>query len=150
MNVSSILKRKGTHVESVRPDHSLAAAAKRLAEHRIGSVAVVDGEGDLVGVFSEAHLARAVAERGADALASPVSAWLDAPVPSCEPSDSLRSVMEKMTSQRVRHLAVRADEAIVGIVSLGDVVKAQLADLELEVGVLRDLRVIQGSAATAG
>ncbi len=138
MNVSSILRRKGTHVETAKPDATVGAAAQRLTKQGIGSLVILDESGSLLGVFTERDLVRALAEHGQSAWDVPVREVLTERPATCKVEDSLRGVMSLMTRRRARHLPVIAGEALVGIVSIGDVVKGQLEDLELEVGVLRD------------
>ena len=138
MNVSSILKRKGTHVETARPQTSVAEAAQRLVAKGIGSLVILDSEGNLLGVLTERDLVRALSEHGRSTSSVLLEELLGKRTATCKPEDSLRDVMSVMTRRRSRHLPVIAGEALVGIVSIGDVVKGQLQDLEFEVGVLRD------------
>lgn len=138
MNVSSILKRKGTHVETAKPHTTVGAAAQRLTKQGIGSLVILDESGSLLGVLTERDLVRALAEHDESAWNVPIEEVLTECPATCKAEDSLRDVMSLMTRQRARHLPVIAGEALVGIVSIGDVVKGQLEDLELEVGVLRD------------
>lgn len=138
MNVSSILRRKGTHVETARSQTSVGEAAQRLVTKGIGSLVILDKEGNLLGVLTERDLVRALSEHGPATSKVQVKEVLRKPPATCKPEDSLRDVMSVMTRRRSRHLPVIAGEALVGIVSIGDVVKGQLEDLELEVGVLRD------------
>jgi len=138
MNVSSILRRKGTQVETARPQTTAVQAANRLSSKGIGSLVIVDDDGHLVGILSERDLVCALSEHGASASNVPISHLVRERPVTCKPEDSLRQVMAVMTRSRARHLPVIAGEALVGIVSIGDVVKGQLEDLELEVGVLRD------------
>lgn len=138
MNVSSILRRKGTHVETARGGICLAEAARRLCERGVGSLVITDEEGEPLGVLSERDLVRAFAGHGAEALELPAQAALGGPAVTCAPQDSIRKVMSLMTTRRARHVVVLADGALVGLVSIGDVVKNRLGELELEVDVLRD------------
>lgn len=138
MKVSSILRRKGTDVETAGPDTTVADAARRLCEKGIGSLVILDQAHNVVGVLSERDLVRAFSEQGASALNLPIRALLTGPPAICRPDDSLEQVMSSMTARRTRHIPVVAGDALVGIVSIGDVVKSQLDDLKLEVGVLRD------------
>ena len=138
MNVSSILRRKGTHVETAKPETTVGEAAWRLTTNGIGSLVVLDEAGNLLGVVSERDLVRALSEHGLASWSAPITELLADRPATCNPEDSLRDVMSIMTRRRARHLPVLAGEALVGIVSIGDVVKGQLEDLELEVGVLRD------------
>lgn len=138
MKVSSILRRKGTHVETTTPDTTVADAARLLCEKGIGSLVILDPARNVAGVLTERDLVRAFSEQGASALNLPIRALLTGPPAICRPDDSLEQVMASMTARRTRHLPVVAGDALVGIVSIGDVVKSQLDDLKLEVGVLRD------------
>ena len=138
MNVSSILRRKGTHVETARPQTTIGEAARLLTAKRIGSLVILDEAGNLLGVLSERDLVRALSEHGWASWSVPVEEVLCEGPATCKPEDSLRDVMSVMTQRRARHLPVIAGEALVGIVSIGDIVKGQLEELELEVGVLRD------------
>lgn len=138
MNVSSILRRKGTQVETATPHTTVENAAQRLASLEIGSLVIIGNDGGLVGVLSERDLVSALAEHGPSSSSLPVGALLMERPATCKPEDSLREVMSVMTRRRARHLPVVAGEAVVGIISIGDIVKMQLEDLELEVGVLRD------------
>ncbi len=138
MNVSSILRRKGTHVETARAQTTASQAARRLTAEGVGSLVIVDDQGHLLGVLSERDLVRALSEHGPSASDVSVGGLVRERPATCKPEDSLRQVMAIMTRSRARHLPVIAGEALVGIVSIGDVVKGQLEDLELELGVLRD------------
>jgi CBS domain-containing protein len=138
MKVSSILRQKGTHVETAFPEMTLAEAAGRLCKKGVGSLVVLDRAGGLLGVLSERDVVRALTEHGARAPALPVARAVFGSPPTCQPEDSVAFVMTEMTARRARHLPVVADDRLVGIVSIGDLVKSQLDDLKLEVGVLRD------------
>jgi CBS domain-containing protein len=138
MNVSSILRRKGTHVETAGTQTTAGQAARRLTDKGVGSLVLVDEQGRPLGVLSERDLVRALSEHGPSASHVSVGELVRGRPATCKPEDSLRQVMAVMTRSRTRHLPVIAGEALVGIVSVGDVVKGQLEDLELEVGVLRD------------
>ena len=138
MNVSSILRRKGTHVETAAAETTLGDAARRLSTSGIGSLVILDASGDVVGVLAERDLVRAFAEHGAAALDLPARAALPGPPATCKPDESVEKVMSLMTARRTRHVPVVASDALVGIVSIGDLVKSRLEDLRLEVGVLRD------------
>lgn len=138
MEVSTILRRKGTTVETIAHDFVLREAVRRLASERIGALVVLDAEKRVLGVLSEGDVVRAVADHGAAAFAEPVRAALTRPLVTCVPEDSIERAMSLMTRERTRHLPVLAGDALVGIVSLGDLVKHRLEALKLEVGVLRD------------
>lgn len=138
MKVSSILRQKGTHVETASAETTIADAASLLCQKGVGSLVILDRSRNLRGVLSERDVVRALAEHGPLARELPVARALSGPPATCQPGDSLERVMAEMTSRRTRHLPVVAEGALVGIVSIGDVVKSQLDDLTLEVGVLRD------------
>ncbi len=138
MRVSSILRRKGTEVETAPADISLREAALRLCAKGIGALVIVDGEKRVMGVLAEGDLVRAFARLDTAAFDQPVRAVLARPLVTCAPDESIERAMSAMTLHRTRHLPVIAGDALVGIVSLGDLVKSRLDDLKLEVGVLRD------------
>lgn len=132
MKISSILSTKGNFVATVSPDASVSELLALLAEHRIGAVVVADSEGSVAGIVSERDVARACHARGGAALEQPVSEIMTAVVVTCAPGASTEELMGLMTEQRVRHIPVVEDDEMVGIVSIGDVVKARLAELETE------------------
>lgn len=138
MDVSSILKRKGTNVETIDARSCLEEAARRLTTAGIGSLVVLDEENSLLGVLSEREIVRALARNGRSVGSIACGAAVDEAPATCGPEDTLREVMILMTRKRTRHIPVLVGRTIVGIVSIGDIVKGQLDDLELEVGVLRD------------
>ncbi|MEH6950836.1 CBS domain-containing protein [Nitrobacter sp. NHB1] len=137
MTVCAILSAKGHQVVSVEPDVKLAAAVKLLSERRIGSVLVMSGT-RIDGILSERDVVRALDERGAGALDEPVSAAMTRKVVSCRLSDTVSHLMEIMTSERFRHLPVVEDDRLVGLVSIGDVVKLRVQEYEAEQEALRD------------
>ncbi|MGI9590697.1 MAG: CBS domain-containing protein [Myxococcota bacterium] len=139
MNVSSILHRKGTQVVYAGPDLPLLDAAQRLADEGVGSLVVLDESRELLGVLSERDLVRALTKHGRGAPGVPIVEALHRQPVVCHPEDPLRAVLSIMTQQRTRHLPVYAGEALVGLISIGDVVKGLLEELEMEVGVLRDV-----------
>lgn len=138
MSVDSILRRKGTFVETVKSEITVREAAQRLEAKGIGSLVILHDDGRLLGVLVERDLVRAISRHGALSSNLPVGGLVAQDPATCKAEDSLRNVMSIMTRRRSRHLPVMAGEALIGIVSIGDVVKGQLEDLELEVGVLRD------------
>lgn len=132
MKISSILGSKGNFVATVGPDTTVTELLAVLAEHRIGAVVVVDSEGAVAGIVSERDIARAANSRGAAALEQPTSDIMTEMVVTCDPEASTGDLMALMTEKRVRHIPVMQDEELVGIVSIGDIVKARLAELETE------------------
>jgi CBS domain-containing protein len=138
MKVKDILKAKGHAVATVRADSSAIMAIKRMKVDRIGTVVVSDAGGRLLGIFSERDVVQALAAQGALALDLPVADLMTRSVVTCSPDQSVAAVMRTMTERRIRHLPVLAEGKLVGIVSIGDVVKNRLEETELESRVLRD------------
>jgi CBS domain-containing protein len=138
MSVEQILAGKGREVVTIAPDRSLAEAAACLNERRIGAVVVVDGSGEVQGIISERDVVRAVAETGAEALESPVSSRMTKKVVTCVPTCSIDEIMGLMTDGKFRHVPVLDGGRLAGIISIGDVVKQRLGDIEAEHRALRD------------
>jgi CBS domain-containing protein len=132
MKISSILQNKGDFVATVSQEALVTELLAVLAEHRIGAVVVADAEGKLIGIVSERDVARACHSEGADALSHTVGSIMTEVVVTCGPDATTGELMGLMTERRVRHIPVIEDEAMIGIVSIGDVVKARLAELETE------------------
>jgi CBS domain-containing protein len=132
MKISSILSTKGDFVATVSPDSTVSHLLALLAEHKIGAVVVCDDDRKVVGIVSERDVARAAHSHGAAALDQPVSRIMTALVVTCEPDADTAELMGLMTERRVRHIPVMADGELVGIVSIGDIVKSRLAELETE------------------
>jgi CBS domain-containing protein len=139
MRVESILRSKGSNVETIDPDATVAIAAHRMAAGRIGCLAVTRDGSTLEGLVTERDLVRAMARHGSRAPSLRVAEVMSVDPPSCRLGDDLASLMQTMTYRRYRHLPVIEDGRLAGIVSIGDVVKHRLEDLELERNVLRDL-----------
>jgi CBS domain-containing protein len=137
MTVRSILDSKGHSIFSVGPDAKLATAVKLLSERRIGAVLVLTGQ-RIDGILSERDIVRVIGERGAAALDEPINAVMTRKVVSCRPSDTISAIMEKMTSGKFRHLPVLDGDKIVGLISIGDVVKSRVREYENEQEALRD------------
>lgn len=137
MNVAAILKGKGRAVSTARPDATLLDIASKLSARKIGAIVVVGDNGQVTGIVSERDLIRAIAERGAGALAAPVSEIMTRNVVSCRENSTLDDMMGEMTHNRFRHLPVIEDGALVGIVSIGDIVKHHIAEVEMEVSAMR-------------
>ncbi|HZD90325.1 MAG TPA: CBS domain-containing protein [Pseudolabrys sp.] len=138
MNVRMILAAKGGDIISIEPTADLAAAAKLLAAHKIGSVVIRGAGGRLAGILSERDIVRAISEQGADALTLPVGQVMTRTVMTCSEDDDAASLMERMTAGRFRHLPVLRDGELVGLVSIGDVVKQRVEAVERESEALRD------------
>jgi CBS domain-containing protein len=132
MLISQLLKGKGDLVFTINPDETVASAATQLVQRRVGAL-VVTGAGDrVVGILSERDVVRLLAERGAEALAAPVAACMTAEVIFADPSETVDALLGRMTDRRIRHLPVCREERLVGIVSIGDLVKRKIAEAEEE------------------
>lgn len=138
MHVSGLLDTKGSDVITAGPQDQVSSVAALLAQHRIGAVVVSSDGQSIDGVVSERDIVRALAERGAASLDEPVSAIMTSQVFTCEPSTTIEQLMALMTERRIRHVPVVIDGAIGGIVSIGDVVKDRMKDLETETQVLHE------------
>ncbi len=137
MTVRAILNSKGHHVVSVEPGIKLSEAVKTLSERRIGAVLVID-HGRIEGILSERDVVRVLAARGAAALDEPVREVMTRKVVHCREADTVAAIMERMTSGKFRHLPVIEGERIVGLISIGDVVKWRVMEYEKEQEALRD------------
>jgi CBS domain-containing protein len=142
MNVKAILAAKshnlGGDTVTIEPTANLAAATALLAARKIGAVVILGAGGRLAGILSERDIVRALADKGADALALPVGQIMTRNVTTCAEDDEVASLMERMTSGKFRHLPVLRDGKLVGVVSIGDVVKERVQAAERESEALRD------------
>ena len=140
MNVKAILaaKKLGGDIISIEPTADLATAAKLLSKHRIGSVVILGAGERLVGILSERDIVRALSEQGAGALALPVGQVMTRDVATCGEDDTVASIMERMTAGRFRHMPVVANGRLVGLISIGDVVKLRVEKIEGESEAMRD------------
>jgi CBS domain-containing protein len=137
MTVRAILDTKGHQIESVELDARLSAAIKTLAERKIGAVLVMS-QGRIEGILSERDIVRVLGERGAAVLDEPVSAVMTRKVVSCKQADTVGAIMEMMTSGKFRHLPVVEDGQVVGLISIGDIVKWRVREYEAEQEALRE------------
>ena len=138
MNVKAILAAKGGDTVCVEPAADLAAVTKLLSKHRIGAV-VIRGAGEhLAGILSERDIVRALAKHGADALALPVSQVMTRDVETCSEDDTVASIMERMTAGKFRHMPVIVKGKLAGLISIGDVVKQRVEEIESESEAMRD------------
>lgn len=137
MKVRSVLKSKGSDVHTIRPHETIQSVIEIFKEKNIGALVVSDNYVKVQGMISERDVILGLAEHG-DRLFAKTVADVMQNGNVCSPDDDLKLVMARMTSRRVRHLAVSDDGLLCGIISIGDVVKKQLTDLELETNVLRD------------
>ena len=138
MTVRAILDTKGHNVESIQPGAKLSEAVKLFGEKRIGAVLVLNMAGDIEGILSERDIVRVLGERGAAVLDEPVSAVMTRKVVSCRSSDTVAGIMEMMTIGKFRHLPVVEDSKVVGMISIGDIVKWRVREYETEQEALRD------------
>ena len=138
MRVQDILAEKAARLVTISPDACLANAAKLMWSERIGALLVVDERQELVGVLSERDVIRSVARSRADALEGPVRDAMAEPW-FVMPETTVLEVMRVMTHERVRHVAVMGGSELIGIVSIGDILKSRLAEKDLEIAVLRDV-----------
>ena len=138
MTVKAILSAKGTEVLTIEPTSSLAAAAKLLAERKIGALVVTGPDQRVVGIVSERDIVQELAAHGPAALDLALTEVMTRKVTTCSASDTISSVMERMTAGKFRHLPVVEQGRLAGIVSIGDVVKYRLHEMESEQSALRD------------
>ncbi len=138
MNVALILKSKGRAVSTVRPNATLLDVAKKLGPKKIGAIVVVGENGHVSGIISERDVIRAISEHSAAALSMMVSEVMTRTVVACQETSELDELMETMTKGRFRHLPVIEDDALVGIISIGDVVKYHIAEVQMEVSAMRN------------
>jgi len=138
MNVKAILATKGGNVVCIEPTATLAAATQLLTKYRIGAVVIRGAGGRLAGILSERDIMRALAEHGAEALALPVGQVMTRNVLTCVEDDSIADIMERMTAGKFRHLPVIAKDKLIGLVSIGDVVKQRVEEIESESEAMRD------------
>ncbi len=138
MTVAVILAQKGSAIVSTAPETSVSAVAEQLAAHRIGAVLVVGAGGELAGIVSERDIVRAIGQQGAEALKRPVSDFMTSRVVTCTRGDSIPDLMYRMTEGKFRHMPVLEDGRVVGIVSIGDVVKHRIAAAEAETEAMRE------------
>ena len=138
MTIESILRRKGTNVRTIAPEASIKRAADWLRAENIGAL-VVTSENAVLGLISEREIVHAFSRHGETAGSMLVKEIMQSGVTTVSPDESVNRVMKLMTQYRVRHMPVLSGGKLVGIVSIGDVVKHRLQDLELETNVLRDV-----------
>ena len=138
MNVKPILAAKGGDVISIEPTADLAAAAQLLSKHRIGAVVILGAGNRLAGILSERDIVRAIAEQGAAALNVPVGQVMTRNVVTCGENDSISELMERMTERKFRHMPVLKGERLIGVISIGDVVKSRVQEIESDAAAMRD------------
>lgn len=144
MHIHDVINRKGSDVVTVEPGIDVRTLLAVLAEHRIGAVVVSSDGSAIEGIVSERDIVRSLADRGAAILSEPVSAIMTVEVQTCRPDASLRELAQKMTDGRFRHAPVVENGSLAGIVSIGDIVKSRIAELEVERDTLTDY-VVRGA-----
>ena len=138
MIVKNILASKSGNVVTIEPTADLATAVKLLAERRIGAVVILGADHRIVGILSERDIVRALAEHGSTALQGPVGQVMTRDVKTCSEDDTIGELMDRMTTERFRHMPVVQQEKLIGIVSIGDVVKSRVEEIDHEAKALRD------------
>lgn len=137
MYVESVLRSKGNKVVTAKPDTPVTEVARMLAEARIGAVVISGDERRVEGVLSERDIVAAIAAEGPSALSRSASELMTREVVTCSPRDQVADLMSVMTTKRVRHIPVLEDGALAGIISIGDVVKCRVQEIEFEAEALR-------------
>jgi CBS domain-containing protein len=138
MIVKTILSAKGGDVISIEPTATLETAVRTLTDHRIGALLVLGTDRRVVGILSERDIVRVLAERGAAVLSQPLSQVMTRKVVTCNSSETIGVIMERMTAGKFRHVPVVEQDQVIGIISIGDVVKYRLQEMEHESAALRD------------
>ena len=138
MTVSIILAAKGREIVSVEPGATLSSVVALLAERRIGAVLILGVDRRIIGIVSERDIVRALAEHGAAALDEPVSRFMTRRVWTCTESETISGIKERMTEGKFRHVPVVDQGRVVGIISIGDVVKHRLQEMERDSAATRD------------
>ncbi|MCR9213224.1 MAG: CBS domain-containing protein [Proteobacteria bacterium] len=138
MNVAGILKGKGSDVITAAPSDSIATISGILGPKKIGAVLIVDDMGTLCGVVSERDIVRGLSECGEDCLSQTAADLMTSSLVTTTPSETIDNVMALMTEKRIRHLPVLEDGKLTGFISIGDVVKSRMDEVEREAAALRD------------
>ena len=138
MIVKAILSAKGSDVITIEPTATLDTAVKTLAKHKIGALLVLGPDRRVMGILSERDIVRALSEHGAGVLTQPLSQVMTRKVVTCSQSDTVEVLMQRMTTGKFRHLPVVEQEQVVGVISIGDVVKHRLQEMEQEQAALKD------------
>lgn len=138
MTVKAILSRKGREVVTIAPTASLFEAAKLLADRRIGAIVVTGADHRVAGILSERDIVRTIGQRGASALDENVAAVMTRKVTTCNEADTVVAIMERMTAGKFRHMPVVEQGRLIGVISIGDVVKHRVEEIEGETNALRE------------
>ncbi|MBC6406539.1 MAG: CBS domain-containing protein [Rhodospirillales bacterium] len=137
MTIENVLRGKDGSIVTVSPRENVETAAQLLNEHCIGAILAMEGD-NIAGVLSERDIVRSIAKMGAAALSKPVASLMTAKVITCTKTDTVQDVMGLMTDKRIRHVPVIENGTLIGIVSIGDLVKERIAQSEHEASALRD------------
>ena len=132
MRITDVLRRKGDLVVTIQPQDTVRALLDALAEHKVGALVVAGAEGGVEGIVSERDVVRHLQARGAGVLEEPVSGIMTSPVHTAAPETTLEELMVLMTQRRIRHVPVVVDDRLRGIISIGDVVKHRIEELQSE------------------
>jgi CBS domain-containing protein len=138
MNVATILKQKGGGVFTTTTDKSLLEIAKLLAQHGIGCIVILGDDDKIAGIVSERDLMRAISQGGPKVLEKPVSDFMTKSVVTAREADTSDQLMSEMTTHRFRHMPVVEMGRLIGLVSIGDLVKMQIAGIEMEAAATRE------------
>ena len=141
MEVRAILARKGDKVVAIRPTETIQNAARRMRLEGVGSAIVSTDGKEIAGLISERDILHGIAEHGAAVAEMPISSLMSVSVTTCAPDTTIATVMKLMTNRRIRHLPVVENGRLCGIISIGDVVKHRMDEVELEANVLRDYAI---------
>jgi CBS domain-containing protein len=138
LTIQTLLALKGATVCTIEPTATIACAAKALSDHDIGALVVTDGEGAIVGIISERDIVRVISARGRAALDTPVTEVMTRKVITCGRHDKVDDMMVRMTEGKLRHLPVVEEGRLIGVVSIRDVVKSRLREMEQDSTALRE------------
>ncbi|MEQ8504199.1 MAG: CBS domain-containing protein [Rhodospirillales bacterium] len=138
MNVKNILERKGSTVTTIKPGATIGDAARLLAEAKIGAIVVSEDGETIAGILSERDIVRVIGTDGSGALNRPVTEAMTADVITCNPDDRINILMGMMTQRRIRHLPVAVNGKMTGLISIGDVVKERMDEIEHDAAAMRD------------
>ena len=138
MNVAAILKTKGREVFTTTPDTTLLDITKLLGIHRIGCIVITAPDGKVIGIVSERDIVREISRAGSKVLKEAVEACMTKTVVTCRESDTIDRIMAEMTAHRFRHMPVVERGRLIGLVSIGDVVRMRIAEAEMEAAAMRE------------
>lgn len=143
MRIADVLRLKGHEVHTILANHTVEEASQILCKKRVGALVVRGLRGELAGILSERDVIRGIAESGAVILSQPVSELMSPDVITCTPNDLINKMMAVMTVHRIRHLPVVEGDRLIGMISIGDLVKHRLQEKMQEVEVLRELNIVR-------